>query len=102
MQLQTEYKFERFLNIFFGIIAILFLLGVAILSIFDLPPASIINALQFAMIGDGYYPILTIGILFIPIIIPLLLLKMVFILIFNTFFVKDGDPKIPYFYKPRW
>ncbi len=102
MQLQTDYKFEWILNIFFGILAILLLVGTAVLTLFNLPPADLINAWQYAIVQDGYYPILTIFVLFIPTVIPIFVLKMVFIFIFNTFFVKNGEPKIPYFYKLRW
>ena len=102
MQRQTDYKFELILNILFGTTAILLLIGAAIFAIFDLPPADLINAWQVAILTDGYYPILTIAVLFLPAVIPLLLMKVFFIFIFNTFFVKNGEPKIPYLYKLRW
>ena len=102
MQLQTDYKFEYVINLVLLIVTMLIFAGIAILTIFEIPPAVYISAMQAMILDGAYYPILTIFVLFIPSFIPIIILKLGCILIFNLFFVKEGEPKIPYFYKVRW
>lgn len=102
MQLQTDYLFEKVLNYCVGGVTILLFTGILLAAIFNVPPTTYINDWQLSILGDSYYPFLTAVTLFLPLFIPIVLIKCLCILIFNTFFVKNGEPKIPYTYKMRW
>lgn len=99
---QTNHRFEKVVN---GLFLLLFVISLAVmtwLTLTNTPPAFQINVLQALLLDGEYMPFLTILILIIPVVIGLMVLKTVCVFLFNQFWVKEGETKIPYAYKIRW
>ena len=73
-----------------------------ILSLNNSPPALQLNILQAFLLNGEYMPLVSALILAFPLLIGIAIVKSICILLFNLFFVKQGEPKIPLAYKIRW
>lgn len=99
---QTSHRFEKFINASF---LLLFAFGLAVatwLTVSHTAPARQINVLQALFLDGQHMPLLTIMVLIFPIVLALIILKTVCVFLFNHFWLKEGEEKIPYAYKIRW
>ncbi|MCP4424214.1 MAG: hypothetical protein GY803_06975 [Chloroflexi bacterium] len=99
---QTPHRFEKIVNAASLVLFVIGLAAAAVLALSNTPPALQINLLQALLLEGEYNPFLTIMILVFPIVIVVVILKTICVFLFNQFWLKEGEPKIPYAYKLRW
>jgi len=99
---QTPHRFEKIVNVASLLIFVIGLAAVTVLALTNTPPALQINVLQALLFDGDYNPFLTIMILVFPVVIAMVILKTICVFLFNQFWVKEGEVKIPYAYKIRW